>query len=216
MQAIDMQYLFSLLVNFYDKIILEYPRLVIVFFLVAIAWLGYHTKDIKLDASAETLVLEKDEDLSYSRFINSRYGVHGFLMMTYAPKDDLFSDKVLANLTRLRDELTQLPRISSVLSILDVPLLESPPVPIKELADNIQTLKSPTVDKKLAMIEFKESPLYQNLLVSPDLRTTALLINLQIDKVYFDLLTRRNHFREKQAAGPLSEIEVAEFKEVVR
>ena len=216
MQAIDMQYLFSLLVNFYDKIILEYPRLVIVFFLVAIAWLGYHTKDIKLDASAETLVLEKDEDLSYSRFINSRYGVHGFLMMTYAPKDDLFSDKVLANLTRLRDELTQLPRISSVLSILDVPLLESPPVPIKELAGNIQTLKSPTVDKKLAMIEFKESPLYQNLLVSPDLRTTALLINLQIDKVYFDLLTRRNHFREKQAAGPLSEMEVAEFKKVVR
>jgi predicted RND superfamily exporter protein len=211
-----MQYLFSLLIHFYDKIILEYPRLVIVFFLAGVAFLGYHTKDFKLDASAETLMLKNDKDLSYSRFINSRYGVHGFLVMIYAPKDDLFSDKVLAHLTRLRDELTQLPRVSSVLSILDVPLLESPPVPIKELAGNIQTLKSPTVDKKLAVIEFKESPLYQNLLVSPDLRTTALLINLQIDKVYFDLLTRQNHFREKQAAGPLSEIEIAEFKKVAR
>ncbi|MBW2538586.1 MAG: RND family transporter [Deltaproteobacteria bacterium] len=211
-----MQYLFSLLIHFYDKIILAYPKLVIVFFLAVVAFLGYHTKDFKLDASAETLVLENDEDLSYSRFINSRYGVHNFLVMTYAPKDDLFADKVLANLTRLQGELTQLPRVSSVLSILDVPLLESPPVPIKELAGNIQTLKSPTVDKKLAMIEFRESPLYQNLLVSPDLKITALLINLQIDKVYFDLLTRRNHFREKQAAGPLSEIEIAEFKKVAR
>jgi predicted RND superfamily exporter protein len=206
--------LHSLARRFFDKVILERPGLVIICLLAVVSFLGYKAKDFKLDASAETLVLQSDKDLRYSRLINSRYALQDYLLMTCAPKDDLFSDKVLANLTRLRDELKQLERVSSVVSILDVPLLESPPVPLKELASNIQTLESPTVGKKLARIEFSKSPLYQNLLVSPDLKTTALQIKFPIDETYQDLLARRNHFREKQAANALSAAEAAEFKKV--
>ncbi|UCD86696.1 MAG: RND family transporter [Desulfobacterales bacterium] len=206
--------LHSLARRFFDKVILERPGLVIICLLAVVSFLGYKAKDFKLDASAETLVLQSDKDLRYSRLINSRYGIQDYLLMTYAPKDDLFSDKVLANLTRLRDELKQLERVSSVVSILDVPLLESPPVPLKKLASNIRNLESPKVDKKLARIEFSKSPLYQNLLVSPDLKTTALQIKFPIDKTYQDLLARRNHFREKQAANALSAAEAAEFKKV--
>jgi predicted RND superfamily exporter protein len=204
----------SLVRRFFDNIILERPGLVIFCLLVVVSFLGYKAKDFRLDASAETLVLENDEDLRYSRLINSRYGVQDYLLMTYAPKDDLFSDKVLTTLTRLRDELKQLERVSSVVSILDVPLLESPPVALKELADNLRTLESPMVDKKLAKVEFSKSPLYQNLLVSPDLKTTALQIKFPVDEIYQDLLARRNHFREKQATKGLSAAEAAEFKKV--
>ena len=206
--------LHSLLTRFFDKVILERPGLVIICLLAVVSFLGYKAKDFKLDASAETLVLEHDEDLRYSRLVDSRYGLQDYLLMSYAPKEDLFSDKVLANLTRLRDELKQLERVASVASILDVPLLESPPVPVKELASNVKTLESPVVDKKLARIEFSKSPLYQNLLVSPDLKTTALQINFPIDEVYQDLRARRNYFREKQDANTLSATEVAEFKKV--
>jgi hypothetical protein len=201
---------------FFDKIILEYPKLVIICFLVVTSFLGYKTKDFKLDASAETLVLEDDKDLRYSRLIISRYGENDFLFVTYTPKDDLFSDNALAKIKQLRDELRKLKSVSSVISILDVPLLESPPVPIKELASGVQTLESPTVDKRLAKIELSESPIYQNLLISPDLKTAALQINFPIDETYRNLLTRRNRLREKQADGPLSETEKAEFKKVTR
>jgi predicted RND superfamily exporter protein len=200
--------------HFFDKVILDRPGLVIICLLLVVAFLGYKAKDFRLDASAETLVLQNDKGLRYSRLIDSRYGLQDYLLMTYASKDDLFSDKVLANLTRLRDELKQLDRVSSVVSILDVPLLESPPGPVKELFSNTQTLESPTVDKKLARIEFSNSPLYQNVLVSPDLKTTALQIKFPIDEIYQDLLARRNHFREKQATNRLSAAEVAEFKKV--
>jgi len=207
--------LHSLTVRFFDKVILKRPILAILFIVAVVSFLGYKAKDFTLDASAETLVLQNDEDLRYSRLIDSRYGLQEYLVMTYAPEGDLLSDNVLSNLTRLRDELKGMERVSSVVSILDVPLLESPPVPVKELAAKIQTLESETVDKKLAKIEFKNSPLYQNLLVSPDLKTTALLIYLPIDDIYRDLLARRNDFQEKQADSSLTASEVAEFRKVI-
>ena len=199
---------------FFDKVILRRPQLVICCILVVVAFLGYKARDFRLDASAETLIIENDRDLHYSRLIDARYGVQDFLLLAYTPQNDLFSDKVLADLEGLRNELLQLERVSAVVSILDVPLLESPPVPVKELTDNIQTLQSPTVDKKLARIEFSKSPLYQNLLVSTDLKTTAIQIKFPVDEIYRDLLARRNVLREKQATGTLSAAETAEFKNV--
>jgi len=201
--------------QFFQKVVIGRPKRVIIFVLAVVSFLGYHAKDFKLDASAETLVLQNDKDLQYSRLIDSRYGLQDYLIMTYEPKGDLFSDMALVNLSRLRDELRKLKRVSSVVSILDAPLLESPPVPIKELVNNIQTLESPTVDKKLAKIEFKKNPLYQNLLVSSDLKITSLLIYFPVNEVYRDLLARRNNFQGKKAEGPLSAEEEVEFKAVI-
>lgn len=206
----------SLITRFLDKVILKRPGFIILCLLAVVIFLGYHAKDFKLDASAETLLLENDKDLQYSRLIRSRYGEHDYLLVTFTPRGDLFSDKALEKLTRLRDEFRQMERVSSVVSILDAPLLESPPVQIKELVSNIKTLESLTAAKKLVKKEFKESPLYQDLLVSPDLKTTVLQINFKIDEVYQDLLARRDHLREKQASGRLSSAEAAEFKEVTR
>jgi predicted RND superfamily exporter protein len=177
-------------------------------------FLGYKAKDFKLDASAETLILETDIDFKYARLIKSRYGSHDYLLMTYTPKNELFSDNTLVKLKRLRDELRQLQRVSAVVSILEAPLLESPPMPVKKLATGFQTLNSLTVDRDLARIEFKNSALYRNLLVSPDLKTTALQIKFRADEVYQNLLARCDDFREKKAAKTLKAAEIAEFKKV--
>jgi predicted RND superfamily exporter protein len=181
-----------------------------------IAFLGYKAKDFKLDASTETLILETDEDFKYSQIIKSRYGGHDYLLMIYTPANDLFSDAALAQLTRLRDDLRQLKGVSTVISILDAPLLKSFPEPVGERkpAAGIQTLESPTVDRRLAKIEFSQSPLYKNLLVSPDLKTTALQIKLHTDERFQDMLTRRNLLRIKQADEPLSSAETAELKKI--
>ena len=203
-----------LLTGFYDKLILKRPGIIILCILAAIAFLGYKATDFKLDASAETLLLESDEALRYSRIIKSRYGGYDYLLVTYAPQSDLFSDKALTDLASLKKELAALPSVSSVVTILDVPLLESPPVPIKELATNLQTLQSPTVDRKLARVELQNSPLYRNLLVSPDLKITALQINFWTDFAYTNLISRRDQILAKQTASSLMPTEIAEFKQI--
>ncbi len=160
------------------------------------------------------MVLENDKDLKFSRLINSRYGESDYLIIAYTPKGDLFSAESLTRIKTLRDELSGLKRVSSVVTILDVPLLESPPVPVKELATNIRTLESPTVDIELARNEFRTSPIYNNLLVSPDLKTTALIVNFPDDKNYRNLLERRNNFRDKKSDRMLTEKEDSEFQKV--
>jgi predicted RND superfamily exporter protein len=204
----------SLTEEFFDKLILGWPRLVIVFLFIVIGFLGYHSRHFRLDASTENLVLEGDEDLRYSRLVNSRYDVSEFLFVTYAPKGDLFSDQALSKLTQLKEDLERLEGVESVLSILNVPLLESPPVPVKELASNIKTLESPEVDRLLARKEFQNSPLYQDLLVSPDLKTTNLLVYLPKDQVYEDLLFHRDRLRDKKNTQGLTDTEAEELERV--
>jgi hypothetical protein len=136
--------------------------------------------------------------------------------MIYTPENDLFSDETLANLARLRNDLKQLDGVSSVISILEVPLLKSSPGLVGEgiSAVDIWTLESPNVNRQLAKIEFSNSPLYRNLLVSPDLKTTALQIKLHTDEHFQDMLIRRDMLRIKKASQPLTPEDSAELKKL--
>ncbi len=202
--------------SLFDWVILEHPKTVIACLVAAIVFFGLGVRRFRLDASTETLMLENDQDLKYARLIDARYGSSDFLILTFTPNEDLFSDRTLGLLAKLRDELKPACNAESVLTILDVPLLESPPIPLKELASTTRTLESPDVDKALARKELAQSPLYQDLLVSSDLKTTAILITFPRDYRWDALVQRRNALHGKQAAGSLTAAERLELKRVVR
>ena len=183
--------------------------------IICIAALGYQARYLEIDASAETLLLEDDKDLAFTRIVNERYGNSDFLILTYTPKGDLLADATLNSLRKLSAELLELKRVESVVSILNVPLLESPPKPVKELLKNIPTLESPEIDKALAKEEFLNSPIYSDNLVSPDFKTTALLINLHDDPLYRELLQQRNSLRKKEKEKTLSIVEQQELEKVL-
>jgi len=204
----------SVVLLFFDRVILKHPKTILLCVLAATCLLAFGARHFRLDASAETLILEHDEDLRYSRLISSRFGESDSLVLTYTPKGELLANETLATLARLRDDLNSLKRVTSVQCILDVPLLESPPVTLKELTAGFITLESPRADRELAEDELRSSPLYQNLLVSPDLQTTALLINFADDDVYHDLRQRRDELRQKKASGSITRTERVELKRV--
>ncbi len=202
--------------KFYDKFILTYPKSILLLMLICIAALGYQARYLEIDASAETLLLEDDKDLAFTRKVNERYGSSDFLVLTYSPKGDLLADNTLNSLRKLSAELLALDRVESVDSILNVPLLESPPKPVSELIKNVPTLESPGIDKALAKKEFLNSPIYRDNLVSPDFKTTALLINLHDDPLYRELLQQRNVLRKKEKEQTLSSVEQAKLEKVLR
>ena len=52
----------SYLLNFYTRYILNRPHIVIIVLLGLFTYLGIQAKDFRLDASADSLILENDED----------------------------------------------------------------------------------------------------------------------------------------------------------
>ncbi len=200
--------------NLFEKIVLRHPKTVLGLILIFIAFMSYQAKNFRLDASADTLILEDDQDLRNTRDVAKRYGEQNFVVVTYTPKADIFSPETLQRIALLQDGLNALEGVSSVLSLLDVPLLESPPIPLKALASNIVTLRSPKVDLALAKIEFQNSPIYQNLIVSPDLKTTALQVLFPVDQRAKDLLEKRTLLRDKERTGTLSLDEKKELTQV--
>ena len=183
--------------DMYFKWVIEKPVWALVFVTLIVVGFSYHIPNFKLDASAESLVLENDNALEYYRKISKVYGSDDFLVITYSPKKDMMSDEVLADLKALSDELSKLDRIHSIDNILNVPLLNSPRVEIGKLATDIRTLETPGVNRELAREEFLKSPIYKNLLMSPDGKTTIIRVNFKRDQKYFDLLNKRNELRAK-------------------
>jgi predicted RND superfamily exporter protein len=204
----------STLSKFYDKIVLQRPVLTLFALGLIIACISIYVPDFKLDASADSLVLEHDKDLRYYRSIRARYGSDDYLIITYTPKNDLFSKETLSDLQRLRDSLSRIERVESVVSILDVPLISSPPISLTEVSKQVRTLENPDTDISLAKTELLNSLLYKNLIVSPGGGTTALQVNFRRDETFHALLKRRDELSEKELITELTQEESDELLRV--
>src|SRR5690606_31336659 len=172
--------------------------------------------NFKLDASADSLTLEHDQDIDYFREIASRYQRGDFLVVTYTPKADLFSDQAIDTLRRLRDDLAALDGVDSVNSMIDVPLLYSPMRSLAEQKESTLTLLSEGVDRQAAKQEFLTSPIYRDMLLSPDGKTTALLINLRVDNTYIDMVRKRDALRKKRNTEGLTDAESVELENITQ
>lgn len=140
---------------------------------------AYQVQFFRFDASADTMISQSDPELAFYNELTENFGESPFLVLTYKPNStNLFSDEELRRLTDLTDALSEVEGISSVTSLLDVPLLQSPPLPIAELANGFRTLRSDDVDLQLAKTEFTQSPLFKDLLVSADGSSTAIQLSL--------------------------------------
>jgi predicted RND superfamily exporter protein len=204
----------SFLIRLYNQWVLEKPKVWLGVIVLVMLGFGFTVTNFKLDASSDSLVLENDEDLRYYRSVSKAYGSDDFLVITWTPKTDLLSDESLAGLQGLKDDLLKVDRIEKVISILNVPLFNSPRITLSELSENVRTLQTEGLDKKLAAREFSESPIYSKLLASADGKTTALLALYKRDDKYFDLLETRNDLREKKWDSKLTKAEAATLKKV--
>ncbi|WP_105101701.1 efflux RND transporter permease subunit [Microbulbifer pacificus] len=182
--------------TWYEKLVLGHPKTVLALVALLTIAAAAGLPRFKLDASADSLTLETDDSLDFFREISERYNSGDFLVVTYRYKNgDLFSDESLATMRRLQDELAMVDGVTGVQSILNVPLLYSPKLSITDVADGIRTLSSPGTDKDLVRREFLESPIYKELILSPDGETTAMMLNLELDKEGLDLVRERDALR---------------------
>ena len=195
----------TFLSKLYDQLVVEKPKIALLLTLMITIGMSLGLANFKLDASADSLTLERDEDLDFHRQVSKKYGTDNFLVITFTPKTgDLFDDDNLKTIGLISNKLSIIDGVENVSSIVNVPLLYSPKVTIDSLANEPLTLMSADINKELAINEFLNSPVYKNNILSQDKNTTAILLTIAIDSDYLALAEKREALRQRAATDTLS------------
>ncbi|SMM98435.1 Probable integral membrane protein [uncultured Candidatus Thioglobus sp.] len=193
--------------NFFN-FLLEKSSYVLVLLVLVVGFFIAQIPNFQLDASSDSLVLEGDDNLRYYQSIQKNYGTDNFLIVSYQVKDDLLAPDQLKHLARLKADLQAIGEVKSTLTILDVPLFQSPPLSLSDLSSKSISISNGNADLKLAHKELSSSPLYSDNLVSKDGKTSAILITLNSNQEFTQRRQARNAMRIKRAEGRLSETEL--------
>ncbi len=189
--------------QFYQNFILRYPKLIFVILLITLLSFGYHSKNFKLDASSETLLIDGDPDLKYLQEISKRYGSKDFLILTYTPNESMVSNISINNLLSLKYKIQSLNWVHSVITLLDVPLLNNSDTPLQERLQNFKTLKDDDIDKDRGFNEIISSPVFRNFVISEDGKTSGIIVNIKKNDELIDIDNR-------------TQKEIEEFKEKIK
>ena len=165
-----------MITQFYQNIILKNPKSILIILLIALFTFGYYSKDFKLDASSETLLIDGDPDLEYLKEITNRYGSKAFLILTYTPNEGMISDVSINNLLSLKYKIQRLNWVHSVITLLDIPLLDNSDAPLQERLENFKTLKDEDIDKERGFNEILSSPVFRNFVISEDGKTSGIIV----------------------------------------
>ena len=168
-----------MLAHLYQNIILKKPKSIFVILLIILFSFGYFSKDFRLDASSETLLIEGDPDLEYLMEITDRYGSKEFLVLTYTPNEGMVTDNSINNLLSLKYKIQSLNWVHSVITLLDIPLLDNSDAPLQERLKNFKTLKDEDVDKERGFKEILNSPVFRNFVISEDGKTSGIIVNIK-------------------------------------
>ena len=191
----------------YQNTVLRKPKSIFILLLIALFSFGYFSKDFRLDASSETLLIDGDPDLEYLQEISKRYGSKEFLILTYTPNDGMISSTSINNLLSLKYKIQSLEWVHNVVTLLDVPLLNNSDAPLQERLEEFKTLKDEDVNKDRGFKEIISSPVFRNFVISEDGKTSGIIVYLkqsaQLENIenkskkeienYRDLIKKQNH-----------------------
>ena len=205
-----------MLANFYQKNIIEKPKLIFALLILCLIGFGYNSKNFRLDASSETLLLEGDPDLKYLNEITERYGAREFLILTYTPKEKMISSNSINNLKNLKSKIENLDWVHSVVTILDIPLLNNSDSSLVESIQNFSTLKTEGIDKELGFKEILNSPVFKNFVISEDGKTSGIIVYLKSNKPNKKFKNKEELEQHKDKIKKQNHKNILEIREVIQ
>mgnify|MGYP001230395201 CR=1 FL=1 len=176
-----------MLAQMYQNLVLKNPKAIFILLLISILSFGYYSKDFRLDASSETLLIDGDPDLAYLQEISERYGSKEFLILTYTPNEGMVTDSSINNLLSLKYKIQSLNWVHSVITLLDIPLLSNSDAPLQERLESFKTLKDEGVDRERGFREILNSPVFRNFVISEDGKTSGIIVNIKENKKLEDI-----------------------------
>ena len=170
--------------NFNRVIILLIPIIILFFF-------SYHSKNFKLDASSDTLILQNDKDFKYFNYYNTIFPTKNFLVLAIK-SNNIIDDIYINKINEIKLILSKIENIDSTFAIVDAPILISNNLKLTDLSSNkIITINDNIIALDLVLNEFSNSPIFKDQLISRDKKVTSIIIYLKKNEKFVKIKKKR-------------------------
>ncbi|MGH1537232.1 MAG: efflux RND transporter permease subunit [Gammaproteobacteria bacterium] len=194
--------MFQNIINLLTSIVVRKPIVTLVLMFALVAACGIYIQNLNIDASPDSLMLESDPDLKYYREVHRHYGTDEYIIVGFKPNKAMLEKESIRYINDISNKFKEIEGISGVTSLSNVPLLLQLKEDEKTGQTSFSNLLTPNVDIKKAEQEFTSSPIYVDNLVSKDLNTTAIKVDIEKNAKLVDLIEQKYELLEKQEAEP--------------
>jgi predicted RND superfamily exporter protein len=156
--------------------LLKYPRLALILLILPTLVFAFYAWHVTVDPSNESLLPRDDITVKYLKEFNRIFGSDEVIVIALH-SSQLFTEENFALLSALTDSISQIPYVTQVVSLVNFKDVRSDvfgptlKVPFEEVLSHKKTLQD-------FAAEVAQNPLTQNLLLSRDGKTTAILVDI--------------------------------------
>lgn len=189
--------MFQTIINAITGIVIRKPLIVLVCMLALVAACSIFIPNLNIDASPDSLMLESDPDLKYYREVHSHYGTDEYIIVGFKPNKSMLEQENIRYIEELSNQFKKIEGISGVTSLSNVPLLLQTKRDEKTNQTAFANLTTENVDIDKAEQEFTSSPIYVDNLISKDLSTTAIKVDIEKNKELIKLIEHKYELLEQ-------------------
>ena len=91
----------------------------------------------------------------------------------------MVTESSINNLLSLKYKIQSLDWVHSVVTLLDIPLLDNSEAPLQERLESFKTLKDEGVDTERGFNEILNSPVFRNFVISEDGKTSGIIVYIK-------------------------------------
>ena len=109
----------------------------------------------------------------------------------------MVSDVSINNLLSLKYKIQSLDWVHNVVTLLDIPLLNSSDAPLQERLESFKTLKDEEIDRNRGFNEIVNSPVFRNFVISEDGKTSGIIVYIKKNEQLKDIQKKTKEEIEK-------------------
>jgi predicted RND superfamily exporter protein len=194
----------------------RYPALILLATLCVVAAFAWQSQYFEINASAETLISDNNEQYLRSQEIAEKFSPEEFMIIAYSPHEgNVFAAVNQRVIAELSQRIISLKRVESVRSILNVPLLSKNSGKLNTAIDpdklSQQYLQ---LNPEQLADRFRDHPIYEGLIVTPDQSSTGIQVLFHRDADMEALQQKIIALQRQIQKGDVSEEKAATLRQL--
>ena len=198
-------------------IAVRYHKVILAIFIILTAVFGWQASKFTIDASADTLLTKDNELYLKTRVTSARFAPQEFLLVAYEPKTHpVLSEQSFSDIEALSKAFTQIERVESVRSILNIPLLSMAKGGLNAGEASQWTIEQQDFAPEALAETFKDHPIFEDLVINRDQTATAIQLLFKPHPELSEIQNKITRLQEKMLEQELSEQERKTLEQLQR